>query len=125
MLARLTMVAALLLAPTANADTLWKCKGPKGEISVQSFACPAGSAVVWRRDYTPDYRPQTQPIYSRPPPQANANTFTGPTRQQLAKEQCDAARSYERRQREVNPELTYDQLTALHDQTYRACKRPE
>jgi hypothetical protein len=50
---RNSLVLLLVVAPAAHAGMLYKCSTPKGEVTIQSDPCPAGSTEVWKRDSTP------------------------------------------------------------------------
>lgn len=47
----------LLLAPAAQAESLYKCTGEKGAVSIQSEPCPKGMTQVWKRETAPDPEP--------------------------------------------------------------------
>lgn len=51
------ILLALLLAPAAQAESLYKCSGEKGAVSIQSEPCPKGMTQVWKRDTAPDPEP--------------------------------------------------------------------
>lgn len=51
------VLLALLLAPAVQAESLYKCEGEKGAVSIQSEPCPKGMTQVWKRDTAPDPEP--------------------------------------------------------------------
>jgi C4-dicarboxylate-specific signal transduction histidine kinase len=62
------LVPVLLLAafaPPAAAESLYKCTGPTGEVSIQSEPCPKGSTQVWKREATPDPAPSPEELAAR------------------------------------------------------------
>ena len=50
---RCSLVLLLITAPVAQAGMLYKCATSKGEVTIQSDPCPAGSTEVWKRDSAP------------------------------------------------------------------------
>jgi hypothetical protein len=50
-------LAVLLCPPGARAESLYKCTGEKGAVSIQSEPCPKGMTQVWKRDTAPDPEP--------------------------------------------------------------------
>ena len=64
-LALLGPVLLAAFAPPAAAESLYKCTGPKGEVSIQSEPCPKGSTQVWKREATPDPAPSAEELAAR------------------------------------------------------------
>ncbi|WP_295362948.1 hypothetical protein [Arenimonas sp.] len=65
---RALMLAAFGLASLAGpvaAESLYKCEGPGGAVSIQSSPCPAGSTQVWKRDATPEPGPSVEELAAR------------------------------------------------------------
>jgi len=58
-------LAALLLAPSVQAEALYKCSGEKGAISIQSEPCPKGTTQVWRRETAPEPGPSAEELAAR------------------------------------------------------------
>lgn len=59
------VLAVLLLAAPAAAESLYKCTDAKGGVSIQSEACPKGSTQVWKRDASPDPAPSPEELAAR------------------------------------------------------------
>jgi hypothetical protein len=121
-------LAAALLAitwlPTASAGVLYKCVGPKGQTLVQSAICPPGHKTVWARGYTPDRRAPQRPQHTRASPRPNIyydNAPAPPSKREQQVAACRNARAWEAEIRRRNPELNYDQLLALQEQTAQSC----
>jgi hypothetical protein len=118
---------ALLWLPSASANLLYKCVGPKGQTAVQSDPCPKGHKTEWVRGYTPDRTPQRPTQRPRAQSRPSQQTYyydapSSPSKRELQESRCRSAREYEATQRRLNPKLSYDQLTALHDRTAEACR---
>lgn len=125
MLRILLAIAAMSCLPDASAGVLYKCVGPKGQVAVQSDPCPTGHKTQWVKGYTPDRAPARAPVYSQPQQQSEHHTYESPPQPSARDQQraaCRSARDWEATQRRRNPNMTYDQLTALHDRTAEACR---
>lgn len=53
-------LAVLLCPHAARAESLYKCTGEKGAVSIQSEPCPKGMTQVWKRDTAPDPEPSPE-----------------------------------------------------------------
>lgn len=62
---RLPALALLLLAPLAQAESLYKCTDAKGAVSIQSEPCSRGSTQVWKRDAVPEAGPTPEELAAR------------------------------------------------------------
>lgn len=62
-LAPVLLLAAF--APPAAAESLYKCTGAQGAVSIQSEPCPRGSTQVWKREATPDPGPSAEELAAR------------------------------------------------------------
>jgi hypothetical protein len=56
------LVAALLLAPPAAADTLYKCVDAQGLTTIQQAPCARGTTQVWARDTAPEPPPTPEQV---------------------------------------------------------------
>lgn len=61
----LMVVLLALPAVPARAESLYKCEGPGGAVSIQSEPCPAGMTQVWKRDATPEPAPSAEELAAR------------------------------------------------------------
>lgn len=62
------IIGSVLLAafaPPAAAESLYKCTGAQGAVSIQSEPCPKGSTQVWKREATPDPAPSAEELAAR------------------------------------------------------------
>lgn len=118
-LAPVLLLAAF--APPAAAESLFKCTGPNGEVSIQSEPCPKGSTQVWKREATPDPGPSPEELAARAAlAEAEALRAAELARQAEETRRAEAARRAAEAQRRADeaagkpPERTSD-CTKAHD----------
>ena len=119
-------IAAFAAMETAQAESLYKCVGPRDKVAIQSSPCPSGTRTEWVRGYVPDRTPQRPRRYSAPPRQ-DRNHNPGPASRvpsdrDLRVARCEAARAKEADFRRRRPHPTYDELRGWNKYTYEACK---
>lgn len=138
-LGRLGLLAVLVAAPLASAQTIYTCVDAKGHKTFQNSPCPAGMRIDRARDY--DEAPvdprleaqtrQTQREMDARNRAANQDTVTtqvvvaprGEDARDRQRRRCAEARAYRERELErVGLRRTYDLLSRLDRMVFDACK---
>ncbi|HLS83690.1 MAG TPA: DUF4124 domain-containing protein [Arenimonas sp.] len=118
MRASILLLCLSCLAAPAAAESLYRCEGEKGEISIQSDPCPSGMRQVWKREVTPDPEPDPDELAARAAARAEAERAAEDARR-IAREQAEAEAREAERQREERKSQCHlahdfqDQATAL------------
>lgn len=103
------------LAAPAAAESLYRCEGEKGEVSIQSDPCPRGMRQVWKREVTPDPEPSPEELAARAAARAEAERAAEEARR-AAREQAEA----EAREREHRQEVRKSECRLAHEFQDRA-----
>lgn len=125
----LLAAAVLLPAPQVLAQTVQKCIGANGHVTLTSGDCAAGERLAASFDARPLAEPEPRPVAERARP-VSATRSQGLTRQQrqaararTAPDRCKAAR--ERRERtleRVGLKRDFDLLRRLDGEVRAACR---
>ncbi|HEU0152482.1 MAG TPA: DUF4124 domain-containing protein [Arenimonas sp.] len=147
-------LAALLLAPPAGAESLYKCTGEKGAVSIQSEPCPKGMTQVWKRDTAPDPEPTPEARAAQAAAaeaeaaraaeaarlanlerlaeqlareeQARAAAAAAPAERPATKSECTLAHDFQDATRDMDwLELTQSQRERIRSWVIRTCRDPD
>ncbi len=138
-----TYQQAACAAPQPHENTLRKCVGPKGHVSIQNDPCPVGQRTAWVRGTEPEVMtPERRQRLAEHARQRDANsrylshlagTDAQPRRRtyinsvssrtQSKSDRCAAAKAHrESVLKTVGLHRTFDLLRSLNDQVFDACK---
>lgn len=118
----------LLTVASANAETLFKCRGADGVASYQSVPCAESVQQVWQREVTPEPEPAVPRDRASSSPRAVTRTRAVRVRSARASAPrvtaCARARAAADDERDRHwYTITFDRLRELDEQVARACKK--